>query len=344
MVKSGDFVTIKFLENSTIVTLNKNGKTIVKLTQKPLSSGSEVLEILGGHDEVIDFVCWQRKKLTKTASSEVEKHVPQDWNGSCMEIEEMITNESIARINNQSDSNTKDDFFRHFNGSFSADNLSQNSEPEAVITIQGGTKIFKAGLNLTGENSNDKDGDNDIVSFAWTVNERDCPTNEADGWRWRNSCDDAEKENPNTIYFDEVGEFEVCLTVTDFSGVINKNCKLIEVIEKDGKRIIDPFNLSGGSAGGAISQEKINTLIEKAMQGDSAEDDEIVTKTREKVSSDFFDDFLDKQTDSDFLIELVKNPIPHTENNFKVKPAVQWQRDRVDLNKVKGNLGFIFDY
>lgn len=341
-VNKGDFVTIKFLEESTMVSLNKNEKIIIKPTQKALSAGSEALKIVGADGKTIDFICWQKTKLSQTARSEVEKNIPLHWQGDCVEIEEMIENESIARSNYDNDTNNKYDFFRHFNGSFAKENVSQNNKPEAVITIQGGTRIFKSGLNLTGEDSKDDDGQNDIETFYWTVNDKSCPE-EVDGWRWKNDCNDADKENPNMIYFDEVGDFEVCLTVKDFSGEVNKACKLIEVIEKDGKIIIDPFHLGGGTSSGAVSQEKINDLIEKALQGDS-EKDHKMSKSREDVSADFFNDFLDKQADSDFLIELAKNPIPHTENNFAVKPAHLRQRDRVDLDKVRGNLGFIFDY
>jgi len=184
-----------------------------------LSAGSGTVELVGmsntSLEQRLDTVCWQDETLSQTEQNRVEKFVEaQDWQGSCIEIKDLIDNESVARTVGVRDSNTSTDWFRHFNGSAGTINEAKNQPPQAIITVQGSKKTEAAVpffLNVSGEDSVDPDGKKDLANYEWIFNQKVISND----------------SNPAGFHVEAVGEFVLQLKVTDQSGATSTAQKII---------------------------------------------------------------------------------------------------------------------
>lgn len=175
-----------------------------------LSAGSGTIELNaleGTSSETnLDAVCWRDEVLSQTEAKRVQKFRDAGhWQGDCVEISQLIDNESLARDEDFLDTHTAPDWQRHFNGSAGQKNTVQNSPPQAVIRIQGSGKTIGTppfSLNVTGEDSSDPDGLKDIESYTWKL----------DGDIF------SEKANPANIKLETAKIYQLELTVKDHSG------------------------------------------------------------------------------------------------------------------------------
>ena len=191
--------------------IGKVGKNSFHTNKKDgLSGGSGTIEILNlqgtSQETTADALCWQKKTLSQTEGKRVSKYIAaQTWSGPCINIENLIPNESLARPVAGTDSNTATDWFRHFNGSPGGENINQNQSPQAVISLQGSKKTLATVpflLNVTGADSTDPDGAKDIKSYRWFLN----------------NTLFSEAQNPKGFYIEAVGEHNLKLEVADQSG------------------------------------------------------------------------------------------------------------------------------
>ena len=375
-VQEGDFLLVLLDGNTAGVREESFGFEISTSAKEGLSSGSGTVEVIlfsgTSAESTEDFLCWKDEVLSQTESARVEKfRESQNWSGDCVEISELIKNESVARNTANSDSDSAADFFRHFNGSIGAANFSQNENPVAQIDTQGVKRIHKTSLNFTGENSSDADGSTDIESAIWTVNQDSCPPENA-GWYWGSGdCADSEKLNPQRIKFTAIGDFEICLRVEDFSGASDQACDIITVTE-DG---IDPFAIGSGSASG-FSRQQLRAALDRELQNESPRANQTARRSaewaRSQVSADFFTDFLNavppnvldrlvaaaraKNSNSDslnasFSVAATQTlPDENLENEVETPPAVAIKKVRKKRDQISGqtrrrvskNLGVLF--
>jgi hypothetical protein len=350
-VEDDAFLVVEFNNQPFSLTSVDRVHTITTDKKEGLSGGSGTIESIlwsgTPWEKTEDFVCWMNETLSQTEGARVEDFIEsQDWVGSCIDIQDLVQNESIARLPSLSDTNTLQDFFRHFHGSKGMVNESINHAPLAKIIVQGAKAIYKSTLNFTGDQSSDPDGTFDIVGYLWTVNGVSCPDNE-DSWHWAEDCAiESIKQNPNRIYFDAVGTFAVCLEVFDALGSSGKECIDIQVLE-DG---IDPFGIRGGADGGTSIKSNIKAwiLTEFKKSEDSVRGQEKIQFFEKYiVRDDFFDDFLEELSDED-LTELVRR-LEHQETleflHQEVNPLPLFARDRFtpqERKRIGKNIGLIF--
>ncbi|MBT7772379.1 hypothetical protein HN713_01645 [bacterium] len=246
-VSSGDRIVVELSGAETFS--HENGVHTVGSLVENLSSGSGTLEAIlfsgtsweifpeSGADPIADFVCWKNETLSQIESERVAKNFPQNWNDDCLEISNLIANESRARHEFSIDSGTVADFFRHFLGSPGAGNFDPNpanSPPIPNIKVQGTARLHETSLNFTGFDSadpigttSDPDGAADLKNFQWTIDGKNCGDFSTDFWEWRKvrtgekTCaEESSNPNPDRVYFnfDAKEFFEITLAVSDFSG------------------------------------------------------------------------------------------------------------------------------
>lgn len=341
-VEEGDFVVLKLDENQPSVTRKTNPHQISTNKRDGISAGSGTIEVIlysgTSLEDTEDFICWKDGDLSQTESNRVDKNIlAENWSGDCIDISKLISNESIGRETTYPDTNTKNDFFRHFNGSEGLSNDIQNQAPIAQIEVQGGKKIFKGYLNFTGDKSSDPDGEKDLESYEWRVNGKTCPSETAT-WHWYKDCEEQFKKiNPDKIYFDEVGIYAISLTVTDFSGAIDTESVEIEVTESG----IDPFGLSSaGSAGSSAFSKSIEKWLEQELE------DIPKNKSSKTVSlseeDHFFDNFIASQNQQSNQNQEVVN-YDFLWENIEPPPFMQYEKfDSDQKSRIKKNIGFIF--
>ena len=341
--------TVLFQTSDLLV---KDGELIVIETD--LSGGSETFEVIlyaGTSWEVSeDFVCWKKGDISQSVVSEVEKKIGKGvWSGECLDITDLIENESFAR--DGSDTNTKSDFLHHYLGSQGAKNSFPNKEnqtPTAKFLVQGGAKIHETSLNLTGFDgttltSTDPNGSFDIKNYQWMVNEKSCGEYATDFWEWRQTrigektCEEeSTRSNPDRIYFnfEKKEAFTVTLVVEDYSGAAHT---FTQSLTKD------PFKVGAGSAPGAFTsslKKWIEKELTKAPRNAEAKEGE--------VSDDFF---------ADFLATLDLNNLAPDYSNFSTfAPPVEvvqyeprqrtlFEKTKYSQNqkqKISKNIGFVF--
>ncbi len=342
-VKNGDFVIINFDGNPPIISKKYNPFVISTNKKKSISSGSGTIEIIlfsgTSWEKTEDFLCWKNGNLSASEKSRVNKNQGENWNGECVDISNLIKNESIARAEIPTDSNTKADFFRHYNGSWGKKNVIKNSPPVAKITVQGAKRIFKAALNFTGEDSTDPDGIEDLKSFEWTKN----------GEVFSNEI------NPKGISFEALGKYEIALTVTDYSEEKNTVLEIIEVVANDaGEQVIDVFNLGVGTSSSFNKKQIKSWLKAKLNKKESAP---LVSKLRTEssalnVSQDFFKNFIE-EVPTNFLTKLAKivssqkvsNVTSSVTNSFKSSSSnliITKKKPRLPRRRIK-SLNELFD-
>jgi len=291
-VEEGDFIIVNFDGLSPSISKNSNPFIISTNGKDGLSSGSGTVEIIlfsGTSWEITeDFLCWKDGELSSSEKSRVDKNQGVNWNGECVDISDLVPNESIARADIPTDSNTKSDFQRHYNGSPGKNNAGENSPPTAIITIQGARKIYKTTLNFTGEDSTDPDGFSDLQSFEWIKN----------GMVFSNEI------NPKSISFSELGTYEISLTVTDRSGAKHTALETIEVVANVyGEQMIDVFHLVSGS-GTSFHKKEIKDWLAKKLTGEvlppNSSKANFATKNAKNISTNFFENFV-TETPAEFL-------------------------------------------
>ncbi len=289
-VKEGDFIVINFDDSPPAVTKNSNPFAISTNAKNGLSSGSGTVEVIlfsgTSLETTEDFLCWKDGKLSATEQSRVEKNQGENWNGECVDISNLVKNESLAREDISTDSNSKSDFIRHFNGSPGKNNEGENSPPTAKITVQGAKRIYKTTLNFTGEDSSDPDGATDLDTFEWQKN----------GVVFSNEI------NPKSISFDAVGTYEISLTVTDLSGEMSTAVETIEVVEgSNGEQVIDVFNLGAGSSS-SFNKKEIKDWLIKKLTGETKLENMMNAKSSAKkktdISTSFFENFITEVPDA----------------------------------------------
>lgn len=292
-----------------------------------------------GWEQTEDFVCWAEESLSETEKTRLESH-SLDWDGSCFQTHKMIPNESLARIPESADSNSQNDFFRHFNGSPEEENVPQNSSPIPKILVQGSKKVYETSLNLTGldeENATtDPDGIHDIKTWQWEIEGTSCGNYAEDNWEWSatrkntKSCEEeAQNPNPGRIYFNfqEQEIFSVKLTVEDFSGATASTT--VELTR-------DPFRVGGG--GGNVFSAPVKKWIEKELQKENSQQGTSRTNGEKKTKDDFFEEFLENVDIQTLIMSLdVSTPeIPAP------KPLPLFTRDRIpqkEHSALRKNIG-----
>jgi hypothetical protein len=339
-IDADDRVVIEFNDTPFSITKKETHHVISTTKKDGLSAGSGTIEIRThsgtGQLKTTDFVCWQDETLSQTESNRVQKFRDQNlWQGECIEIKDLIKNESIAR-EKTIDTNTKNDFFRHFNGSKGLPNTEHNSPPQAIIQTQGTYIQSNEALNLTGETSTDPDGDHDIQSYAWTINDVSCPV-PSDGWNWTDHCDiESKRENPQNIYIHKPGEYTVTLTVTDYSGASHSTQIQITATENG----INAF--SHGSNTSALGTN-IKKWVQKELEKTNTQ-----TKKSTPDIPDFFSDFLNAlpiekiQTLTQSTITIPK----YLQPEYTIPPLPRRKRDRFtpeQHKRIAKNVGLIFD-
>ncbi len=329
---SNDISTQKTWESSTKNGLNK-------------SSGTIELNVRNEEDEMQneDFVCWAAGELSETEQNRVNNH-PDDWSGDCVDVESLIKNESIARPVGATDTNTKNDFFRHFNGSPELENEPQNAPPIPKILVQGGRRIYETSLNLTGlEDENvtiDPDGMHDLKSWKWEIDGTSCGNYETNFWEWGNvrngtkTCEEeSTRDNPGVIYFHfgAKEKFVATLTVEDYSGA--QASTTINLTR-------DPFGLGSSTSAFDTSVKKWLTNI---LEKETPETEKNIAHDDQKVGNDFFDEFLSR-------VDVQKLNPRHQWKHPPLPPLPtlpKTMRDRIPESvrtKVAKNLGYIFLY
>lgn len=274
-VSPGQFLTIWVGKSASGIIKRRSPYEIASSKKEGLSAGSGTVELIvfsdTSYEETIDFVCYQDEILSQTEQKRVDKNT-ENWKSACIEIKDLISNESMARSNLQLDSDTEGDFFRHFNGTPNGTNIVKNNPPKAVIRVQGSKKTVgnpPFSINLTGEDSTDPDGEKDIASYVWRLNGEIFSSD----------------QNPKLFKVENIGVYTVELTATDHSGSSNVVTQIFEVIPTGG-------TLSGGSEKGA------KEFIENILTSNSK-------KGKKDQFDNFFTNFIDQAPES-FWEELEK--------------------------------------
>lgn len=352
-VSPEDFIGVVF-DDQPFAISSQDSLHILSTDKRPyLSGGSGTVEVIlwsgTSWETVVDVACWMDETLSQTESDRVEKYREEDlWRGDCIDISSIIENESVARYEPLTDTDQATDFFRHFNGSLGRENDTVNAPPVAQIVVQGSRRIYKGSLNFTGDTSTDPDGSQDLKSYLWTINTRSCPL-ENDTWRWYAPCDEeSTRANPNRIYFDEVGRYEVCLRVTDRSDETDTQCVDIEVTPQG----IDPFRLGYGSGASSSQQNQVKRVLKKELEKAKKEGVEMSSGAlaqKYRVKDDFFDDFfnhLDGEVLSRFFHPDFEMEIPDYLRPDYVPPDPPlFRRDYFTPEQrrlIKKNIGLIY--
>ena len=328
---SNDISSQKIWESSTKNGLNKTSGTL------ELNIWTDT-----SWEQNEDFVCWADDKLSETEQKRLESH-SLDWNESCIQTTDIIPNESLARIPANIDSNTKNDFFRHFNGSPEEENIPHNTPPIPKILVQGGKKVYETSLNLTGLDeemaTTDSDGIHDIKSWKWEIEGTSCGDYETDNWEWsatRKSLKTCEEEsgnpNPALIYFNfqQQESFFVTLTVEDFSGAI-------EYVTVELTR--DPFHVGG--SGGSVFAAPLKKWMAKELEKEVSSN----AKTKKigqhsQGNDDFFDAFLEQ-------VDIQKIPTIPPSPPLKPEPLPLFSRERIpqtERSSLGKNIGRVLLY
>lgn len=341
--------------NRTVASEIGKEKVWESSTRNGLNGGSGTLElnIWNGTswEQTEDFACWANGELSENEQNRLDKHIPDNWSGACINVAKSIDNESLARQPLASDGNSQSDFIRHFNGSAGEENFPVNSPPIAKIMVQGSKRIYETSLNLTGfsdespeESSSDPDGEHDLKSWKWEINGKSCGDYAADGWEWSvtrketGTCEEeSAKSNPGLIYFNfnKFENFDAQLTLTDYSGASDS-----VVVKLDR----DPFRV-GGSGGNAF-KSSIKKWIAKEMNKEQKKtsSESAALKRTEEEDADFFDDFIEfgnweQILDPSFVPEYSEELVPPKE--------ILYARDRLDdvsKSRLRKNIGMMLLY
>lgn len=326
-VAPGERILLYLGTPSTGITKRSNPYEIWSDARDGLSAGSGTVEALSytetSQETTLDFACWQNKELSQTEQKRVDKKIlAGHWNGGCYEIADLLENESVARREKGTDSNTSIDFWAHFNGSPGEANQPTNQPPTAVITIQGsGKKVGSPpfSLNVTGLDSYDPDGDQDLQQFTWFINDEVFST----------------KPNPANYKITALGQYELRLALTDASGAESFATETIYVSPR----------ISAPSAGDSREfQAHLATTLLSVDKGQNAS-----TKTE-----DFFAPVLANQEFMDTLFESVQPPVVYPNYNLSQKeiskaPPVVVSPRKIVLplrvrQRLRKNLGLIWDW
>jgi hypothetical protein len=323
-VKTGDFIVLELNGLPPMISKNSNPFIISTNKKNNISAGSGTVEVIlfsgTSLEETEDFLCWKNGNLNTTEQARVNKNQGKNWNGECIDISDLIKNESIARAEDPSDSNSKFDFHRHYNGSFGVHNVVENSPPVAKITTQGAKRIYKTTLNFTGEDSTDPDGLSDLKSFEWKKN----------GKFFSNEI------NPKSIAFDSLGKYEISLTVKDQSDFENTVFETIEVVtNEEGEQIIDVFNL-GGNSSSSFKKKQIKSWLTQKLSEKTNPKNILNSKSiseKQIITTNFFENFI-KTIPDDFLEKL--NAISFIQNS----PSSFFPKNSIvkDLEPLKINI------
>lgn len=317
LVSPGDYIVVHAndIQEDFVRSSGKIEKYTTALSGLSAGSGTIELILFAGTslEATVDFLCYQDEVLSQTESARVAKNIQAGyWIDECVEISEQIKNESVARNTDFGDSNTKSDWIRHFHGSPGEENILQNEAPVPVIRVQGSGKTagtLPFSLNLTGEDSTDPDGDHDLKSFLWTINDEVF----------------AEQENPLNYKIPIPGEYEVVLTVTDYSGATASQSLQVQT-----------WDAGASSSGGFGETQEIKYFFETQKEESQAQS---------SGDKSFFADFI-MQASAKFWTTLRAPSIPtivsirvyHSKLTFRQKLQFYHPTKTITRN----NLGMIF--
>ncbi len=355
LVSAGEFIVIKLGQSSLEIISSSSPYEIHTDKRDGLSSGSGTVEVIlfsgTSFETTEDFLCWKNETLSQGEADRVADNITAgNWSGDCVEISALIDNESIARDTDYSDTGSASDFFRHFNGSEGQANITQNNVPTARIRVQGSGKIAGISpfsLNVTGEDSTDPDGDHDLESFEWKINGTVFAT----------------KENPSNYKINENNEYDVVLTVTDYSGATDTDSLRIMVSEP---------SFIGGTVPKIDKPLKswIKEMLEKPVKNVQPQKQKTEKKQKplkrafrkDDVPDDFFQKFLDRVDEKVLQKALAQEekkpvvyPLMSDSQEVAVVPPVKLLKKEEDKfarrkivlppevrKKVRKNIGFIF--
>jgi len=319
-VKPNDFLVFKVgSENDRKIT-NATPYLFETSKKSGLSTGSSSVEFNLFTETSLekneDFSCFKKENLSKTEKKRVDKFITQNsWQGECIELKNIIKNQSMARDLDKPDNDIFTDFFKHFNGSLGKENKTKNHSPTAIIKIQGSGKTIgnpPFSLNLTGEFSTDPDGNQDLKSFVWKINDEIF----------------SEKENPAIYKIESVGEYKIELTVEDFSG--SQGVAFIDVIIQEKPK--------GGAPSGTQSTKAINAILQ-----DSLNFRKLSTKQDKNTANKLFAEVLQNKN---FIDEIIQNSTKIRTPNYNLKPQKlpppkRILRQRYLANQKQANLNFV---
>lgn len=327
LVAPGERIVLYLGTPSTGVTKRHHPYEIWSDARAGLSAGSGTIEVLAytdtSRETTLDFVCWQNETLSQTEQKRVDKNIlAGHWQGACYEVADLIENQSIARQESATDSNTQADFWAHFNGSPGQANQPTNRPPEAVITIQGSGKMVGSppfSLNVTGTDSHDPDGDTDLQQFTWSLNGEVFST----------------QPNPANYKITNTGQYELTLVVRDASGAEAMATETIYVSPR----------ISAPSAGDSLEfKAHLAATLLPAEKGSAT-----TTKTE-----NFFAPVLANQKFMEALFQSVQPPVRYPDYNLPEKvieeaPPVTMSPRKIVLppivrQRLRKNLGLIWDW
>ena len=373
-IKESDFLTFDLISekiqeepvryrNTTIIRETGDSYSWESSSKNGLNGSSGTLELIlfadtnweantANEEQTEDFICWEKESLSETEQNRLDKNIPQNWQNECINISEIIPNESMARREPIDDRNLKSDFFRHFNGSPGKENISNNKPPIAKFYIQGSPNVTtSANLSAIDEEnysngSYDPDGQHDLKNFLWEINGKSCGDFTIDGWEWKKSrngeslCDTINpekmewiRENPDRIYFnfEKKSAFKITLTVEDYSG------KVDEFSETITQTII-----SRSGSNGAFENSIKSWLKKEFVKGD-------LKKRTYKIKNEylldgFFDEFILTISPKTLVsISFQKKELPLFDIP-KTRTAL-FQREKytkAQLKRIQKNIGLIF--
>ncbi len=313
-VSPGQFLTIWVGKPLTGIVKNTAPYEVYSHKKEGLSAGSGTVELIAfsdtSYEKTVDFVCYKNKKLSQTEQKRVDKNTA-NWHSECFEIKDLIPNESIARKDLDIDSDTYEDFFRHFNGSPNSQNDMVNHVPKAIITVQGSGKTKGKppfSVNLTGEQSTDLDGVKDIMQYQWELDDIVFST----------------QANPKLFKIEDIGLHTVKLTVTDHNGQTSTAQQIFEVIP------------TGGTSSGG-SRKDAKTFIQNILTDSS----------KVKINpqqDDFFDDFIEQAPETFWAsLEKPKEVVSSFDTPKKVTSEVQPNVKKTRKEQwIDKNIGWVF--
>ncbi len=237
-VQTGDYIAITLAEDAPSI-IKENNIIHVHSTASNLTGTVEQVYLYHPpSDAVHDAICWVSGDISDSEKTDhAYLFAKAAWNNpdptSCTDSSKVMTRGSIGRKPDSTDTNSATEwayFTRTTIGNF---NISKNTPPDAIISIQSGGTRSSAPLsiNVTGEFSSDPEGDS--LSFAWVFGNGVTSTS----------------KNPASQTFSTPGTYPITLTVTDALGLSTKRTLEVTVL---------PQGLSGNSSALSLllTQEK----------------------------------------------------------------------------------------
>ena len=169
------------------------------------------------NDQTYDSVCWNNGAPTATETlDEINMKDSKEWFEDCLNSSNISKNQIFKRNQLLPDTNYQVDFsLSSISTKGIANNSIQNSPPIPLINLQNSNSSGYAPLSVNLDGSSSTDPESQALTYKWEINGQTYTT-----------------ANPASLKFDEPGNYNALLTVTDSEGLSSKGSLLINVIEK----------------------------------------------------------------------------------------------------------------